>query len=238
MPSTEITLRAKIRCRAPGGGGRGHGGFLHSPNNVQQRPQWSMYLQALLLSWAALTSGMGTAQSFGAWDTAEAQRPLQSPQPGCQLQLQHTRVQPRPMLPTTPLWGGGFFPSIAYGRPEAVISVAPIWPAQRCIARHCTTLHSTALHCTAQYCSARHRVALLYAALHSTAAHRTARALNCAASPWHEHPPQRASTQACPTRLGHAPSSLSPALLRADGREARPIPPPPASIPAPPAPSQ
>lgn len=66
-----------------------------------------MYLQALLLSWAALTSGMGTAQSFGAWDTAEAQRPLQSPQPGCQLQLQHTRVQPRPMLPTTPLWGGG-----------------------------------------------------------------------------------------------------------------------------------
>lgn len=158
--------------------------------------------------------------------------------PEC-IQLQHTRVQPRPMLPTTPLWGGGgFFPSIAYGRPEAVISVAPIWPAQRCIARHCTTLHSTALHCTAQYCSARHRVALLYAALHSTAAHRTARALNCAASPWHEHPPQRASTQACPTRLGHAPSSLSPALLRADGREARPIPPPPASIPAPPAPSQ
>lgn len=134
--------------------------------------------------------------------------------------------------------GGGFFPSIAYGRPEAVISVAPIWPAQRCIARHCTTVHSTALHCTAQYCSARHRIALLYAALHSTAAHRTARALNCAASPWHEHPPQRASTQACPTRLGHAPSSLSPALLRADGREARPIPPPPASIPAPPAPSQ
>lgn len=69
---------------------------------------------------------------------------------------------------------GGFFPSTAYGRPEAVISVAPIWPAQRCIARHCTTLHSTALHCTAQYCTAQHRVALHSTTLHSSALLSTA----------------------------------------------------------------